>query len=541
MENKKINISKFILGLVIISVIMDIPHLMFGFDLLSIFSIFFYRKMRIYSIIIVVYCLLIPVISLQYFDVGVELCPEMWRVMFASNIREVSEYVGGRWLVIGILMMVCVFISWFCCHKTFPVRISLTQSFIFFLIGISGFACCSYINAEKNYKGTLLLGFKKLQPILYPSTLLFELKRQREVGAFDSDWNNYRFGINRLDTSRTPIGNVVVLVIGESSRYDHWFINGYGKLTTPRLAKVNNLYTFRNVSSPASATLYSVPLIMTSGDAYRHELHYRYKGVIDAFKEGKYYTVYLTNQEETMYNEYKREYHYQAVDTLINTDHFFEDRGLLDKEYDEKLLPYLEEILRNPTRKNIFVCIHLMGSHKEYTKRYPKSFDKFENGSLQINKYGYDREIAHYDNTILYTDFVLSEIINKLKESTGNVALLYTSDHGENLKDNDKQETFHSVDPNKYTIHIPYFIWMNDNMVAQNPFYDSILKSHIAYPLSASDNTMFTLLQLGNLYPRNEERRFREQNILSNELKYSEQKVYAPFKQELKYTDLLKN
>lgn len=544
------DIVRFIVGLVLITIIMAIPHNLFGFDILSYFSIFsflllgaafFFWNLRIYKILLILYCAFVPVLCLQYTRLKEEIYPELWTVIYRSSFREAWEFAAKERILIIIGTLVTIIVTSIISGKTFPKRISIGKAITFLFIALPVIIVCAKINGKRKFEGTFRLGIKTLQPVLYPSTLLYQVKRRKELVDFRRYWENYRFGTTPIAKINDTTRKLVVLVIGESSRYDHWSINEYGRNTNPLLAKERHVYAFRNVAAPAGATIYSIPMIMVAGDPYHFEEHGKYRGVIDAFKEGGFHTIYLTNQDESNSKSWAMDFHYDVVDSFYNTDVVFHERGWLEKQYDEKVLPILHRVIKdNDGKGNIFICIHLMGSHQEYSKRYPPTFSIFKvnDGLVKPNGFGYDKEIADYDNSILYSDYILSEIISSLKTFPGDASLIFTSDHGENLMDNDKKEMAHGVQPNKYLLHIPYFVWLNDHMVQRYPQYDSLLKAHLGYPLSAGDNTLFTLLHLGGMYPEREKQKFEDQSILSPQLKYSPQRAYAPFMQKITFKDL---
>lgn len=552
MKPQSLNIIRFIVGVLLLACVIDLPHLLFGFDLLSICSVFsflllgfalFYWNITVFKILLVLYCVLVPVLCLQYFWARTELGEGLWHIVLATNKREVVELVRPKIGLIVLAIILAFLVGRFICSRCFPAKIQIRLAIKMGLVGTLGIIISTVILANRTYRNNVILGFKGLQPFAYPSTLLYVIKRNRNMGDFVQIRENYRFGAATMDSTLSNRKNIVVLIIGEASRYDHWSINGYYRNTTPLLKLEQNLFSFRNMASPASGTIFSVPLIMTAGDPYHYEAHYRYKGIIDAFKEGGYRTVYITNQEEKKTDNFANEFHYQSVDSFYNTADYLKAPLLLKSLHDEAVLPILQKVLQETSVKDhVFVCIHLLGSHNDYKKRYPDRFNVFKpDSNINLkNKYGYDEQIAYYDNSILYTDFVLSRILDVLKDIDGYTSMLYTSDHGENLMDDDNKLVYHGAQPYKFLIHIPYLIWMNDKLKNTKPEYDSLLKKYWDYPLSAGDNTLFTLLQLGNLYPQNESKRFKYQSILSDSLQYSEQKVYAPFKQELKYSDLLK-
>lgn len=121
--------------------------------------------------------------------------------------------------------------------------------------------------------------------------------------------------------------------------------------------------------------------------------------------------------------------------------------------YDGALFAHLEQALNRPENKK-FIVLHTMGSHFNYADRNPEEFDVF-NPSLrwQRNPNLHDRsQLEHlnnsYDNTVVYTDHVLAEIIQRLKNTEKVAAILYVADHGENLFDGicDKSGHGHNTD-----------------------------------------------------------------------------------------------
>ena len=167
------------------------------------------------------------------------------------------------------------------------------------------------------------------------------------------------------------------------------------------------------------------------------------------------------------------------------------DKQQLSSDWDENLLPFLKERLGNLDTQNIIV-LHLQGSHgPAYYKRYPSEFKKFipTCDTNELSKCDSEALINTYDNTLLYTDYLLSEIIKLLKEKKDyESSLIYLSDHGESLGENGiyLHGMPYAIAPS-YQTHIPVIFWSNDKklmMTAQN---------HKGLKLS-QDNLFSTLL-----------------------------------------------
>lgn len=82
--------------------------------------------------------------------------------------------------------------------------------------------------------------------------------------------------------------------------------------------------------------------------------------------------------------------------------------------------------------------LHLLGSHgPAYYRRYPAAFRQFEPECRLDDAYRCDTDalVNSYDNSLLYTDHVLGELVARLEQhgDTHDTAMIYLSDHGESL------------------------------------------------------------------------------------------------------------
>jgi KDO II ethanolaminephosphotransferase len=123
-------------------------------------------------------------------------------------------------------------------------------------------------------------------------------------------------------------------------------------------------------------------------------------------------------------------YRYLGADKLLlKYDILTSQNSLLDG----KLLPLLENSIKDDGRH--FILLHTLGSHYHYSQRYPKEFEKFTPTCEDKFKSCTTEELSNgYDNSILYTDYVLNEIIQISKNKMSIV--IYVSDHGESLGEN---------------------------------------------------------------------------------------------------------
>jgi glucan phosphoethanolaminetransferase (alkaline phosphatase superfamily) len=267
---------------------------------------------------------------------------------------------------------------------------------------------------------------------------------------------NFRFHAFKKDT--LEIGETYVLVIGETNRSQSWQLYGYERATNPYLSKVENLCLFSNFLSSANFTDLSLSLILSRATPDSFYVSYKEKNIIAAFKEAGFMTYWISNQG--IFNDDLERLVIDA-DKVYNMNSRFDYSGC----YDENIFPFLDSVILS-TYQRKFVVIHLLGSHFQYHYRYPEKFEVFNPGfdnnftNLMINPDNKDRLVNTYDNSILYTDFILSQVIKKIKASDNVGLIMYISDHGENLYDDTNEYFAHGLEnPTKYEVIIPFFVW----------------------------------------------------------------------------------
>ncbi|MEO0468470.1 MAG: phosphoethanolamine transferase, partial [Bacteroidota bacterium] len=306
----------------------------------------------------------------------------------------------------------------------------------------------------------------------------------------------FQFGIQAQPLSDQV--ETIVLVIGESSRFSNWQINGYHRPTNPFLSKREHLLSYTDTWSEASLTRLSVPMMITRGHVEDFQTSFREKSLIGAFQEAGYRTYWVSNQHkvEAFQGVTPITAHALMADSTI-----FVNEGL-QSGHDAKLLPALEGILREPDQRR-FIIVHMMGSHYKYGERYPASFDHFQPSSQNLVLSFDDRDkIQHlinaYDNSILYTDFVLDQIISQVEASSGESLLLYASDHGENLADDERALIMHFDPPTYYSVHIPMIFWANPIWRKTHPQQWQQLMTHQHCPINTA-SIFHSMLSLANV------------------------------------------
>lgn len=276
----------------------------------------------------------------------------------------------------------------------------------------------------------------EIQPT-YPFGVFISLYRWHDdmqaINQFVDKITDFRFGA----VSHSPNQKeTVILVIGETARRANWQIHGYARPTNPLLSQQNNLLPLDNMQSLANHTRIAVPMMLTRKPPEQvHSFAFSEKSVISAFKEAGFRTYWLSNQQKYGVFDNSISIYAKEVDeaTYMNLAGY-----QYDNSYDGRLLPRLAEILSAPYDKK-FIVIHTLGSHADYGHRYPKEEAVFLPDVHGLKKYSirdehHQQELLNaFDNTIVYTDKVLNDMIEQLKQQNQPAFLLFSSDHGEDL------------------------------------------------------------------------------------------------------------
>jgi glucan phosphoethanolaminetransferase (alkaline phosphatase superfamily) len=309
---------------------------------------------------------------------------------------------------------------------------------------------------------------------------------------------SFHFGAHQQAPDTEP--ETVVLVLGESSRFDRWGLNGYARDTNPLLGKEANLVALPDVITSVSATRLSVPVIISRKPAMQSlKDGFSEKSFITAYKEAGFKTFWLSNQIsfgkfDTPVSVFAKE---ADVIEFLNLGGFTNNSN-----YDDVLFEPFKSALADKAPKKLIV-VHSLGSHWNYSHRYPKQFDKWQPSLFGVDKPTYtDIKIKpqlnnSYDSSILYTDWFLAQLIGNLKQSQQRTSMLYVSDHGQTLYDNSCNLAFHGHNT-QYEFHVPAFVWYSEQFQARYPVKVGQLAAHRGARL-ATENMFHTLLDLADI------------------------------------------
>lgn len=357
---------------------------------------------------------------------------------------------------------------------------------------------------------------------LYPVNVCYNLYLAFERNAASENYReasrDFKFDARSEHSATAP--EVYVMVVGETARAHNFSLYGYPRNTNPLLSKTPGIKAFPNVTTQSNTTHKSVPMLLSAASAEDFERLFHEKGILAAFKEAGFHTVFISNQLPNhsfidFLGEQADEYYFLKKEDASQGNH-----------YDEDLLQKLDEILPladasssahyHYRYRKLFVVLHSYGSHFNYQERYPRSFAYFKPDSKSEAKPENRRDLLNaYDNTIRYTDYILHGIIERLQKWEGvqtktdgvydqpTSAMLYTSDHGENIFDDERCLFLHAAPKaSDYELHVPFIIWTSAGFSKQYPDILKALGENRSKQVQSSLSAFHTMLGIGGIQTR---------------------------------------
>ena len=292
---------------------------------------------------------------------------------------------------------------------------------------------------------------------------------------------------------------IAVVVVGETARAQNFSLDGYARETNPEL-KARDVFNFADTSSCGTATAVSVPCMFSGfGRAdYSEEKAAARQNLVDVLAHAGAKVAWFDNNtgSKGVADRIQYEFLPSSADPSLCYKGECWDQVLVDR-----LRRFLAE---DRTDRNVVVVLHMIGSHgPAYHLRYPAEFARFQPAcqTAQFADCTTDEIVAAYDNTILYTDHVLSQVVDILKAEGDDVAssMIYMSDHGESLGENGMylHGMPYFIAPSGQT-HIPFVAWFSDRYRADEKLDDGCLRAATDNPYS-QDNLFDTVLGMMNV------------------------------------------
>lgn len=415
---------------------------------------------------------------------------DMWLNLVTTNAGEVNELLSQLlpaivWVVVIYIPTLTIAAMQWAKHQTIDDAFIRIQRFPALCSAAVALIATFTLTAFTPYTPT-----NDLFPINAISNFGLAVERLEASNGYKDASKDFRYDAHCTFTDDEP--ETVVLVIGETSRADNWQLYGYHRPTNPVLSKTEGLTVFTDYMSQSNTTHKSVPILLSLADAEDYTILYRTKGIMQAFREAGYHTAFISNQQRN----------HSFIDFLgEQADYCLFLHDSLSRNADDiELLKPLRQQIKQNRGKRTFIVLHTYGSHFSYADRYPKAMRHFTPDHYDGAKAKYRLQLVNaYDNTIVHTDFLIGKVISTLSSEGGSAAMLFTSDHGEDIFDDQRHLFLHaSPFPSYYQLHVPLIAWTSPTYRIRHAEIAQSLISN-SHKQAESNSVFHTLLSLGGV------------------------------------------
>ncbi len=386
--------------------------------------------------------LAVPFIQYAYYCIVWHcLSPASLMALYLTNWRESIDFIESN---VGIVPA-CIIIAGFVIFLALAARVNY-----------------AFLRKMASTRTDTRFGTSMLLVLLGAAALLYYLP-QSSFGELVTDVTTYveqtqsygnghderyeSLDIDGTQTLPSRAPGTVIVVIGESASRDymHAFTPDFPYEDTPWLdSQLGNpdFNVFTNAYSSWSQTVPVLQRALTEQSQYNDKEFFESTSILDVAKKSGYTTYWFSNQGR--YGQYD-----SAITLVAKTAdraEWTDDSYNFSDKYDDTLLWYLTQV--DPNTNN-FIVLHIMGSHIYYNNRYPTEFNQWHGDSEVTSP-------ESYANSIHYTDYILSQVFDYAQKNLNLRAMVYFSDHGENL------EISHNPDVFSYDmVRIPMFIYLS--------------------------------------------------------------------------------
>ncbi len=415
---------------------------------------------------------------------------DMWLNLVTTNAGEVNELLSQLlpaivWVVVIYIPTLTIAAMQWAKHQTIDDAFIRIQRFPALCSAAVALIATFTLAAFTPYTPT-----NDLFPINAISNFGLAFERLEASNGYKEASKDFRYDAHCTFTDDEP--ETLVLVIGETSRADNWQLYGYHRPTNPVLSKTEGLTVFTDYMSQSNTTHKSVPILLSLADAEDYTILYRTKGIMQAFREAGYHTAFISNQQRN----------HSFIDFLgEQADYCLFLHDSLSRNADDiELLKPLRQQIKQNRGKRTFIVLHTYGSHFSYADRYPKAMRHFTPDHYDGAKAKYRLQLVNaYDNTIVHTDFLIGKVISTLSSGGGSAAMLFTSDHGEDIFDDQRHLFLHaSPFPSYYQLHVPLIAWTSPTYRIRHAEIAQSLISN-SHKQAESNSVFHTLLSLGGV------------------------------------------
>jgi len=442
-------------------------------------------------------------VGLGYFCIyGQQFSQSVIFIMFESNMAESSEYFAQyfAWWMVPVYLFYTLG-AWLLWKRVRPLEFSRNQALVLSLalfVALLAYPLGKQVYKHGNWPVALEKFEARVEPAVPWQLVVGYRKYLEQLGDMQLllDGNAKVPPLQQLQDAQAGQPSTLVLVIGESTNRQRMSLYGYPRATTPKLdAMRDQLQVFDNVVTPRPYTIEALQQVLTFADEENPDAYLTTPSIINLMKQAGYKTFWITNQQtmterNTMLTTFSKQ-----ADKQVYLNNNREQNA---RQYDgEVLAPFSQALADQAPRK--LIVVHLLGTHMSYKYRYPEDYAKF-NDRQGVPAWVTDDQLPtynSYDNAVLYNDFVVSSLIERLSGSQANGFLLYLSDHGEAVFDSPTDTILGRSEgqPTAPMYTIPFMLWTSKQWQANNP---TAYQQELGRPYSSA-NLIHTWADLAGL------------------------------------------
>lgn len=416
-----------------------------------------------------------------------------------TNPQEAHSYLNGSiilWVLLtGVLPAILLFLikieypaRW---YKGIAYRLLSMVASLALIAGVAALYYQDYASVGRNNS--------TLNKEIIPANYVYSTVRYLKDTYFTTKEPFQSLGDDAKRVANKEKPTLMFLVIGETARSQNFSMNGYSRDTNAFTSQSGGVISFKDVHSCGTATAVSVPCMFSNMNRteYDGKKAYNSDNFLDIVQKTGVSVLWKENDGGC-----------KGVCSRIPTIEVkpTDNPKLCDGEtcYDDVMLENLDaEVAKMAGDK--LVAFHMIGSHgPTYYQRYPAEHRHFmpECSRSDIENCTQEQLVNTYDNTIRHTDYVLAQMIEKLKKYSDqyNTVLLYVSDHGESLGESGLylHGTPYKLAPDQQT-HIPMQVWMSPGFIAEKHINISCLQDNAAKKPYSHDNLFSSVLGLWDI------------------------------------------
>lgn len=408
------------------------------------------------------FIMLTAVVSYYSDQMGIVIDTDMIRNIVETNIFEALDLINPGLVVhIVLLGIIPVILIWYAPLSRAGMLRELRYKGQLAVIAVVVMVLSLLTLGD--YYASFFREHKSIRYYMHPVSCIYYIVKYIKIEFNPAEEHSFITLVDHVqlsdgDTTR----ELVILVIGETARADHFSLNGYERDTNPQLSKIDHLLSYSDISSCGTSTAISVPCMFAhvGREDFDRELSDHTENVLDILNRAKVNILWRDNNssskgvaERVTYQDYKS----PTVNSVCDVE--CRDVGMLDG---------LQEYV-DAQQGDVLVVLHSMGSHgPAYFKRYPKEFERFKPAcnTLELSQCTTEEIINAYDNSILYADYFLAKTVEFLKRNNSKFEtnMLYVSDHGESLGEGGLY--LHGMPyilaPEEQT-HVPVILWRGEH------------------------------------------------------------------------------